>query len=476
MNMRNSSPSPLPHQQLGSRFLRDRPAAALFDEQGLGKTKQLIDAVSGDIEDNILDAALIICPNSLKTTWGEEIEKHSSLRYALFGAGRTSRRQAFSSLRAAFYVINYEAVAAELASLKALLRFKRFALVLDESHRIKTPIAKVTGAVLALREYAVKRFIMSGTPVANKPEDLWSQLFFLDDGMTLGTTFKAFRDRYCSKSAGYVRLEELRERLSTISLRRQKDSTLDLPPKTVTRIPVSLSGDQLRMYEELRNELAIWVRTLSGDEVLTQADNILTRLVRLAQLASNPGLIDAAYVEPSVKFLALDQLLSIHLSKPTNKVIVWTSFVPNIPALVSRYKKYVPVALHGDMAPLERDNSVSRFRRDPAVRLLVANPAAAREGLTLTESHTAIYLDRTFNLVDFLQSQDRIHRISQTHPCDIVLLIAEGTIDEFIDFSLAQKQRLASFTQGDTPRISATDLSLRKPDVIRALLTPSADH
>lgn len=432
----------------------------------------MIDAVSGDIEDSVLDAALIICPNSLKTTWSEEIEKHCNLRYAVFGAGRTARRQAFSSLRASFYVINYEAIAAELAPLKALLRFKRFALVLDESHRIKTPGAGVTRAVLALREHAVKRFIMTGTPVANKPEDLWSQLFFLDDGMTLGTTFKAFRDTYCSRSAGYARLEELRERLASVSLRRQKEGTLELPPKTVTRIPVLLVGDQLRMYEEMRNELAIWVRSLTGDEVLAQADNILTRLVRLAQLASNPSLLDTAYIETPVKFLALDELLPMHLSDPTNKVIIWTSFVSNIPALVSRYPQYLPVALHGDMATRDRDYSVTRFRSSPRVRLLVANPAAAREGLTLTESHTAIYLDRTFNLVDFLQSQDRIHRMSQTRPCDIVLLIAEDTIDEFVDFTLAQKHRLARYTQNDISEISDADLALRRPDVLRALLTP----
>ncbi len=93
--------------------------------------------------------------------------------------------------------------------------------------------------------------------------------------------------------------------------------------------------------------------------------------------------------------------------------------------------------------------------------------------MSLTEARTAIYLDRTFNLVDFLQSQDRIHRMSQTHPCQIVLLIAENTIDEFIDFSLLQKHRLAKYTQADTNEISAVDLALRKPDILRALLAPS---
>src|ERR1700687_3990692 len=256
-------PASLPHQEEGSRFLRERTSAALFDEQGLGKSKQLIDAIGKDIAEGVLDAALIICPNNVKTTWSEEIEQHSSHRYAVFGAGRKARRDAFRSLRAAFYVINYEAVAAELTSLKALLRFKRIALVLDESHRIKTPDARVTRAVHALRGDAAKRYIMTGTPVANKPEDLWSQCFFLDDGVALGRNFDAFRTQFCTADGGYTRVDELRERLASLYRRREKEGTVQLPSKTITRVPVRLVGEQMRMYEQMRNELALRIRDLS---------------------------------------------------------------------------------------------------------------------------------------------------------------------------------------------------------------------
>src|SRR5688572_3947614 len=108
----------LPHQDVGTRFLRERRAAGLFDEQGLGKSKQLIDAVVQDIDAGSIAGALIVCPNILKTTWGQEVERHCKLRYAMFGAGRRARREGFRSLKASFYVINYEAVAAELPSLK----------------------------------------------------------------------------------------------------------------------------------------------------------------------------------------------------------------------------------------------------------------------------------------------------------------------------------------------------------------------
>jgi SNF2 family DNA or RNA helicase len=327
--------------------------------------------------------------------------------------------------------------------------------------------------VLALLREAAKRIIMSGTPVANKPEDLWAQLFFLDDGERLGPTFEAFKVRYGPTGAGYRSIDDLRAHLSSISIRREKQATISLPPKMVSRVGVKLGGRQLRMYEELRVVLALWVRTLSGDEVLAQAENILSRMVRLAQIASNPGLLDASYDEVPAKFDALDKLIPSYKSESAEKAIIWTSFVDNIPALVSRYRALKPVTLYGEMDNENRDRAVTAFRQDRETRLLIANPAAAREGLTLTEARTAIYLDRTFNLVDFLQSQDRIHRISQTGACEIVLLIAENTIDEFVDYCLAQKHRLARYTQADTDQITQEDLGLEKPDALRALLTPA---
>jgi SWI/SNF-related matrix-associated actin-dependent regulator of chromatin subfamily A-like protein 1 len=92
--------------------------------------------------------------------------------------------------------------------------------------------------------------------------------------------------------------------------------------------------------------------------------------------------------------------------------------------------------------------------------------------LTLTEANLAIYLDRTFNLVDYLQSQDRIHRLSQTSDCQIVLLLAKDSIDEFVDFCLEQKTRLARFVQQDVDDILPADAALEKPDILRALLWP----
>ena len=465
----------LQHQEDGTEFLRTRERAALFDEQGLGKSKQLIDAIVGEVEAGTIAGALIVCPNGLKSNWGGEIERFCSLQFAVFGAGKAERRQAFSSLRAAFYVINYELVAAELPALRALLRFKRMALVLDESHRIKTPDARVTQAVLQLRNEAARRYLLTGTPVANKPEDLWSQIFFLDDGEALGASIDEFRERYQTAGGGYQDIGNLKDQVAGLSLRRLKSEALDLPAKQYRRIEVTLSGRQLELYVRMRDELALWVQSLDGEHVLKEAEAILARLVRLAQLASNPRLLDQGYDETPVKFVALDDLVELYMAKLGQKMIIWSSFVGNVTELAARYAQHGAVVLHGEVPTEARDRAVKSFREESGTRILIANPAAAREGLTLTEANVAVYVDRTFNLVDYLQSQDRIHRISQTKECEIILLVSKATIDLFVDFSLEQKHRLAQFAQDDTDAIAPADLALQKPDILRALLAPGGD-
>lgn len=352
------------HQTEGTQFLRERESAALFDEQGLGKSKQLIDAIVGEIEAGTIAGALIVCPNGLKSTWGQEIERFTSLPLAVFGAGKAARRMAFRSLKAAFYVINYELVAAELPALRALLRFKRMALVLDESHRIKTPDARVTRAVLQLRSEAARRYLLTGTPVANKPEDLWSQIFFLDDGETLGVTIDEFRERYQTETGGYQDIADLKHRVGGLSLRRLKSEVLDLPAKTYRRVYVDLSGRQAELYMRLRDELAVWVKTLDGDDVLKEAEAILARLVRLAQLASNPRLLDKGYDETPAKFVALDELVESYMTIDGQKMIVWSSFVGNVDELAERYAKFGVVVLHGEVSAADRDRAVKSFRED----------------------------------------------------------------------------------------------------------------
>lgn len=458
-----------PHQQEGIDYLRGEGPKALFDEPGLGKTRQIIEATQADMDQGLVKGALVICPNSIKSTWQSEVEKYSHYKPVVFGNSFTERRRAYLHLRPSFYIINYEAVLTEKENLKRLLKFRAMALILDESQRIKNPDAKVTQTIMELRDLAKKRIIMTGTPVANHPEDLWSQFLFLDGVELLGESFAQFKTRCsCSSDTDMNRLQEI---LVKKGLRRRKDEVLDLPTKHYINHEVKLIDTQSVMYHKIREEMYLWVKSMDGKEVLKNAENILTRMLRLVQIASNPRLIDASYYETPAKFAALDILLEeLFKGSPEQKVIVWSSFVDNINELTGRYERYKAVPVHGRLDDRIREFNLKSFHNNPNVRILVANPAAAREGLTLTEANVAIYLDRTFNLTDYLQSQDRIHRISQERECFIINLIAQGTIDDFISYVLQTKQQTAEFIQSDRSSLPREDVERTRSELLQALL------
>jgi len=130
-------------------------------------------------------------------------------------------------------------------------------------------------------------------------------------------------------------------------------------------------------------------------------------------------------------------------------VIVWSSFTKNVDWLSELFRKYGAVKIHGKMAIRERNASVDHFSKDANRRVLVATPAAAKEGLTLTAADSAIFYDRSFSLDDYLQAQDRIHRISQNDTCYVYNLCLRDSIDEWVDSLLAGKHLSAQLAQGD---------------------------
>jgi SNF2 family DNA or RNA helicase len=123
------------------------------------------------------------------------------------------------------------------------------------------------------------------------------------------------------------------------------------------------------------------------------------------------------------------------------------------------------------MAYDARNKSLNAFKTDPDCKVLVATPSSAKEGLTLTVANNAVFYDRSFSLDDYLQAQDRIHRISQTQPCVITNIQAEKTVDEWVDVLLAAKQLAAKLGQGDITRLQyEAEVSYAFGDMVRAVL------
>lgn len=165
------------------------------------------------------------------------------------------------------------------------------------------------------------------------------------------------------------------------------------------------------------------------------------------QITSNPRLLDDLYCSFSGKEAKLDELIK-EIIRRDEKVIVWSIFTGNIDYFSRKYKNLNAVKITGKMKIEDRTNSVRAFKNGDA-KVLFATPQSAKEGLTLTIANNVIFYDRGFNLDDYLQAQDRIHRISQTKICHIYNIMIKNSIDIWVDHLLKAKQNAAFLAQGD---------------------------
>jgi SNF2 family DNA or RNA helicase len=452
--------SAFPHQLDALEAIKDLPYAAVFHEQGLGKTKIGLDLALSWLARDIVDSAIIVTKKSLIENWRSEIAEHSHLRPRVLGQDRSANFYAFNS-PARLYLAHYEVMLSERKRLELFLKTRRVGVLLDEAHKIKNPDAEIAEALHALADSFVRRVIMTGTPVANRPYDLWSQIRFLDGGKALGQEFTAFkrsldltndlghdRDRAKSFADG---LEALFEMIRPFSVRETKASSgLKLPDKTIRNVECALEPRQAEIYGQFRDELAAIV-VRGGRAVLDDAEGLLKRLLRLVQVASNPAMVDQSYRAAPGKLLALEAL--VHEAVDAGeKIVVWTSFTENADSLGRHLAEFGAGIVHGGISIAKREEALAAFKTDPQCRVLVATPGAAKEGLTLTVANHAVFFDRSFSLDDYLQAQDRIHRISQEKPCFVTNLVAMDTVDGWVDALLSAKHLAAQLGQGDISR------------------------
>ncbi|HEX8443511.1 MAG TPA: DEAD/DEAH box helicase [Allosphingosinicella sp.] len=437
--------------------VRRLPHAALFHEQGLGKTKIGIDLALEWLREDLVDTVLFVTKRSLVTNWDEEMRAHSHLKPRVLDQNHRSNYYAFNAALPAL-LTHYEVILSESRRLELFLKTRRVAIVLDEAQKIKNPETEVAKALHRLAPLFVRRVIMTGTPVANRPFDIWSQIFFLDQGAALGSDFDEFKadldltndmwrdeDKRRSFEAA---LGGVFDRIRSFTVRETKSTAgIDLPEKRIENVAVTLAPRQRELYDEVCRHLSAEV-VKGGELVEDDSEAVLKRLLRLVQVASNPGLVDESYDEVPAKAVVLDDLLDRAVADGS-KAIVWTSFIANADWLTKRLARFNPVTVHGRLDIDVRNGAIAAFKNDPDCKVLVATPGAAKEGLTLTVANHAVFYDRVFSLDDYLQAQDRIHRISQERTCYVWNLIGENTVDEWVDALLGAKRLAAQFVQAD---------------------------
>jgi len=496
------SASLLMHQKRGLVQGLNINNLAEFSVQGSGKTAVVLSAFSIWKDQGEIDKLLVIGPISCFVPWEDEVhrcfgEKMQTLRWS----GAISQRLRLVPRFGVKDIIlcSYDTARRDVLMLRQLLKDSKTLLVLDESHYIKNINmgARATAAT-QLAQYAVKRMILTGTPAPHSMQDLWAQFVFLwpnASRVLLGSAIE-FQDFVYSSPAP---ARELREQLSPFYHRTtQGELNLPEPQSHFIRIPMEdIAVEQQRLIQllDLRvlSEARLQLPSIIDRQVLALWQR--ARVTRLLQVASNPGLlqnrldwptdtvgdVDISDLLEDVTRFQRGELVAAkvrwtadkvrELIENGNKVVVWTWWVNNLHLLEDILAEYNPLLLYGAIKPYEeetdeeeeqsREKNIKEFKNRQDRPLLLANPAACAEAISLhVECHHAIYVDRTFNCGQFLQSLNRIHRVGlpegvTTH---YWIPMIECAVEHVVDNRLQERQRLMYEFLGDETPVLGIDI------------------
>jgi len=454
--------------------------AAIFHEQGLGKSKIAMDLMLYWFTKHQVDTVIILTKKSLINNWKEELGFHTHLKPKVLTTDRNKNYYIFNS-PSRVILSNFELMISEKDRIQLFQKTRSVAMIIDESAKIKNPGSTITKTLFELSKGFVKRIIMTGTPIANRPYNIWAQIYFLDHGDCLGDNFLEFKrttdlsndlsSNIDKQEAFEKTINSIFKRIDKFSIRETKHSgIISLPAKQYHRIMCNWEQHQLDLYNHIKNELRAYV-IVDNKATIDESDVMLKRLLRLVQAASNPVLIDESYDQIPGKVAKLESIIeSVILNG--EKAIIWTSFTQNVDWLTELFDHYDAVRVHGKMKIEDRNRSIQFFKNKEDVKVLIATPAAAKEGLTLTVANHVIFFDRGFGLDDYLQAQDRIHRISQTKTCHVYNLIMENSIDEWVDVLLQSKHTAAKLSQGDIDfETYKSTMDYSFGEIIQAILT-----
>jgi SNF2 family DNA or RNA helicase len=444
-------------------------------EAGSGKSKVIIDNLAYLYQKRKIEASLVIAPNGVHRNWAvNEFTSHMPERVptqaVVWNSSKTSKKyrtelaQLFDgAMELKILLMNVEAFSTRKGTdfaRRFLENFGQSMMIVDESSRLKNPKAKRTKNIVRMRTLAKYRRILTGTPVTQSPLDIYPQFYFLDPDIFGFSSFYAFKHyfavvvkRETEDASGrrytyedvvqYRNLDVLTEKVGKHSFRITKDECLDLPPRITTQILVELSPEQKRVYRKLKDDLLLEV---AGEELPVVMQ--LTKLLRLHQICGGFLATESGSTVPiegtNAKLAAL--LDDIETLPNTEQVIIWAKFRAEIEAITqalrAAYGARSADAYYGSTSGEDRADMIQRFQGG-ALRFFVATQQAAGMGLTLTAGRMVYRFSNPFSLEDFLQSNDRNHRIGQDRPVVYKDIVAIGTIDGKVIKALNDKKSLA---------------------------------
>lgn len=453
---------PYKHQEHALALSVELPNFALFMEQGTGKTKVMLDTAAYLHERGEIDGVLVVAPNGVHVNWlRNEIPVHlpdwcDRVCAAWRATARVAEKRAIEAImkpekRLRIFTMNIEALSSDrgIKTAEKFLKTGRMLFVLDEGHTIKTPGSRRTKSIVALGRLAPYKRLLTGTPITQGYQDLFSQFAFLDKDILGFSSFYTFKARYLVMGGfedravvAYKNSDELLHKVDGYSYTVLKKDCLDLPERTYKNRYVEMSSEQRKHYDELCEEL----RTQIEDHEFTITAAIV-KLLRLRQIlggfmtvAEDPGRVIPI---PGTN-TKMSALLS-ELGETPGQAIIWATFRAELEAIGKALN--VPV-YYGGTKTEERTELIDKFQAGE-MKYFVANPKAAGTGLTLTAAGYTYWYSNDFSLATRLQADDRNHRIGQTKNVLYTDLICAGTIDEHIHKALRKKRDLASTLSKD---------------------------
>lgn len=427
-----------PYQRIGVKQIwKFRGRTLLADEMGLGKTVQALEYLRLSPKKR---PAVIVCPASVKWIWDHHISEILNIQ-ATIATGRTPPKKGIKNTPQ-IIVINYDILANWLDYLKGI---KPKILICDEAHFLKSPRAQRTRATKALAKQCKFMIGLTGTPLTNKPSELWSCLNMIRPD--LYPALWSFRWRYCDPKKkpwgwefnGATHLDELHTNLKkTMMIRRLKKNVLkDLPDKT--RIVVPLEMENPKEYRKAATDFIKWLTSKSESKAAkAKSAEKITQISYLRQLAAE------------LKMKAVKNWIDNFFEENTGKLAIYAHHKAIIQSLHKTYPN--SVTIDGGTPQKQRKEHVRAFQNNDKIKLFIGNIKAAGTGITLTAASSLAFAELSFVPGDMIQAEDRIHRIGQKEGAMIYYLVAKNSIEEKLCAILQQKQKIISSVLDGGPK------------------------
>lgn len=430
----------------------------LLFEMGLGKTLTAI-SIAGTLyqQGNAL-RVLVCCPTSITAVWANDVARFAAFPYrvAVLQGDKRKRLEALQQLEdwpftsQKWAVLNYESTYRD-GIFEALKAYDADLIICDESQRIKNHAAAQSKALHQLGDAAHYKLVLSGTPVANSPVDIYSQYRFADASV-FGSNFYAFRNKYCimggygrHQIVAYRDLDDLIRRTHSIACRATKAACLDLPEQIFEERVVPLHATARRIYDQVRRDS---FAALENHATLT-APTVLTKLLRLQQITGGFLQPDGGGKPQQVstdKLDALEQIVDDYVMETGEKLVVFARFRAELDAIAAMLKKKGVGfgMICGDVPQSERGSIVDDFQHNPNTKVFVAQIATAGLGITLTAASAAVFYSVSYSYAEYEQATARTHRIGQAQKCTYIHLLVENSIDQTVMEALKNKQDIAA--------------------------------